>query len=107
MEKAERNRLTLHELLVKALGCDRVYFSPPSKLVYPCIIYHRENPDVAFADNMGYTETNQWTITVIDRDPDSKIPQRLKGTFLHFYYLSKTREYATDGLYHYVYRLYY
>ena len=100
-----RTRLTLHEELCEVLGSQNCYFSPPNKMIFPCIRYVRETPAVEDADNIPYTETARWTITIIDHDPDSEIPKRLTDHFKH--YCRKDREYVTEGLYHYVYNLYY
>lgn len=100
-----RTRLTLHEELCEVLGSPNCYFSPPSAMVYPCIRYIREAPYTEPADNIEYMEVQRWTITIIDTNPDSNIPDRLKAKFKH--YCMKDREYTTDGLYHFVYTLYY
>lgn len=101
----ERTRLTLHDELCKILESQNCYFSPPDKMIYPCIRYNRETPLMENADNIIYTEMQRWTVTIIDFDPDSKIPKRLTDHFEH--YCRKDREYTTDGLYHFVYNLYY
>lgn len=100
-----RTRLTLHEELCEVLGTRNCYFSPPSQMIFPCIKYMREPPLVDAADNLDYIETSRWTVTIIDTNPDSAIPKRLKDHFKH--YCAKDREYTTDGLYHFVYNLYY
>ena len=100
----EKTRLTLHEELCKVLGSQNCYFSPPSKMKYPCIKYERENPSVTHADNDEYRCVERWMVTVIDPNPDSDIPKKLKDRFKT--YCSKSREYPADGLYHFVYTLY-
>lgn len=101
----ERTRKTLHKELCDILGSFNCYFSPPSEMKYPCIRYVRETPAVEDADNMGYTKMQRWTITIIDYDPDSDIPARFEDHF--HYYCRKDREYTVEGLYHFVYNLYY
>lgn len=100
-----RTRLTLHEELCKVLGSKNCYYSPPSKMKYPCIKYEMENPSVDYADDIEYRSTNAWMITIIDPDPESEIPARLKEHFPR--YCSKSREYSANGLRHFVYTLYY
>lgn len=72
-------RLDLHNLLVATLGSDNVYFQPPSGLMmsYPCIVYNRSNIRAEHADNAPYKHRKEYTVTVIDKDPDSAIPDRL------------------------------
>lgn len=100
-----KTRLNLHEELCSVLGSRHCYFAPPSTMEYPCVRYIRETPDVKDADNIAYSQMDRWTITVIDLDPDSAIPDRLMEHFKH--YCRKDREYITEGLYHFVYNLYY
>lgn len=100
-----RTRLTLHERLCKVLGSNQCYYSPPSVLKYPCIKYEMDNPSIDYADDMEYRTMNKWMITIIDPDPNSEIPKRLKEEFKH--YCSKDREYPSDGLRHFVYTLFY
>ena len=100
-----RTRLTLHEELCKVLGSRNCYYDPPSQMQYPCIKYEMENPLVDYADDIEYRSINAWMITIIDPDPESEIPKRLKEHFKH--YCSKSREYPSEGLRHFVYTLYY
>ena len=100
-----RTRLTLHEELCEVLGTRNCYYEAPSVLKYPCIKYEMQNPAIDYADNEEYRSTNMWMITIIDTDPDSEIPKRLKEHFK--YYCSRNREYDSDGLKHFVYTLYY
>lgn len=100
-----RTRLTLHEELCEVLGSRNCYFSPPSKMNYPCIKYVRDAPSIEDADNISYTRIDRWSLTIIDHNPDSDIPARLEEHFPQ--YCRKDREYTADGLYHFVYILYY
>jgi len=72
-------RLDLQQVLVEILGSNNVYFQPPPtiQLVYPCIIYKRDDVDVKHANNETYSYTKRYQVTVIDRDPDSEIPDRV------------------------------
>lgn len=56
-----------------------VYFQPPASvdLKYPCIIYHRDRNINYFADNKKYLSYQGYQVQVIDKDPDSKIVQKL------------------------------
>lgn len=69
-------RLKLQKTLVDILGSNNVYYQPPSNisLQYPCIIYAKETVNVVHADNVNYKNLTQYQVTVIDRNPESKIP---------------------------------
>lgn len=101
----QRIRLSLHEELCDILGAeDRVYNSPPTHMKYPCIRYEDSGDEIRYGDNDRFIIKRKWTIMIIDEDPDSEIPVKLME---HFKYCSKDRVYASDGLYHFVYNLYY
>lgn len=104
-------RPALHDLLCKVLdapfpdGTTHCYFEPPDgmQMKYPCIVYHYVNDLDTFADNKHYQSSKRYTVTIIDEDPDSKIPCRLK----EIPYCVSDRIFAVDGLRHFVYTLYY
>lgn len=70
---------------------ENVYFQPPDNmaLLYPCIIYKRDSADTKFAGNRPYRFTWRYQIMVIDRNPDSEIPDKVATlpmcTFDRFY----------------------
>lgn len=104
-------RVPLHEILCEVVGMpfpdgkNHCYFSPPSKhkMNYPCIVYNHTNDQDLYADNSHYLGWKRYTVTVIDRDPDSKIPTRLK----ELPYCTSDRNFSVDGLNHFVYELFY
>lgn len=98
-------RIQLNEMLVDLLGSNNVYFQPPStiKMDYPCIVYNLSDIDSRFADNIPYFRKRQYSVTVIDRDPDSVI--RDKMTDLKN--CAFERGFTSDNLYHYVFSLTY
>lgn len=99
-----RTRLELHEILCGILGSDYVYYRQPSSgLQYPCIKYELAGKDPRYADNQPYINPKRWTLTVIDEDPDSDIPERLEK----IHYCEFDRQYQADNLNHFVYTLYY
>ena len=99
------NRIELHNKLVDILGSVNVYFQPPEsiKLSYPCIIYERNPGNVIFADDAPYRQKRRYTITVIDRNPDTDIPDRLAQLPL----CRADRFYTADNLNHYTYTIYF
>ena len=98
-------RLELHQILVDALGSGNVYFQPPAsvQMKYPCIVYERNSGDFKFADNKLYLHKKRYNITVIDKNPDSIIPDRVAELPLCKF----NRHYKVDNLNHDVYNLYY
>lgn len=99
------NRTELSSILHTILGSDNVYFQPPEtvKMNYPCIIYELANVNTDFANNLPYRHTKQYTVTVIDKNPDSEIPDKIAELPL----CSFDRHFASDNLNHFVFRLYY
>ena len=99
-------RLDLHKLLVDILGeSSRVYFQPPPSLImrYPCIVYERDNRRTLFADNGSYLDKIRYQVVVIDRDPDSDLPNKIA----QLPFSSFDRTYVQDGLHHDSYNVYF
>lgn len=91
-------RLELQTLLETLLGSGNVYFQPPPSfmMAYPCIVYSRTNIRPTFADNIPYSLTNEYTVTVIDANPDSTIPIKVAALPLTKF----DRHFVTDNLNH-------
>lgn len=72
-------RLQLQSLLEVVLGSRNVYFQPPAtaQMQYPCIVYKRDAANTKFADNNPYRNTKRYQVIVIDRNPDSVIPDKV------------------------------
>lgn len=100
-----RPRLELQQILEAISGVQKVYFQPPNgmKMVYPCIVYQKDSADTSFADNRPYRTEKRYMVTVIDRNPDSDIPDKVASlptcTFDRFY--------PVDDLNHDVFTLYF
>ena len=104
MLRKER-RYELHQILVDILGSKNVYFQPPEsiKLNFPCIVYTRDGDSALYANDTKYKTRTQYSVTVIDKDPDSEIPERLASLqFCKF-----NRHFVSDNLNHDVYTIYY
>jgi hypothetical protein len=99
------DRVDFHYILTGLLGSNYVYFQPPEtlKLTYPCIVYQREAEDVKYANNRLYTHKKRYQVTVIDKNPDSEIPDKIR----QLPYSSFNRHYTADNLNHDVYDVYY
>lgn len=98
-------RADLHEILCGIVGSRNVYFQPPEtiKMVYPCVVYGRSGIDTKFANDLPYGHVNEYTITVIDRDPDSLIPSKISDIPTCRF----DRHFTSDNLNHDVFRIYY
>lgn len=98
-------RLDLQSLLETLLGSGNVYFQPPAnvQMQYPCIVYKRDDIRAAFADNRPYRLTKRYMVTVIDKDPDSVIPDKLSALPLCRF----NRFFTADNLNHDVFLLHF
>lgn len=98
-------RLELQELLVDILDSDSVYYQPPAnvQMQYPCIVYNREKIVPTWAENKPYSLNNQYLVTVIDRDPDSEIPDEIAKLPLCIH----DRFFIADNLNHNVFKLFF
>lgn len=102
---AQNRRLKFHETLVGILGSRNVYFQPPPNLAmkYPCIVYERDNTNVQHADNGVYSWRQRYQVTYIDQNPDGPGIDALNMLPLS----SFNRHFATSGLNHDVFVIYY
>lgn len=70
---------------------------------YPCIIYRLSTPSVHRANNRLYMYKNGYNVIYITRDPSETIVREMLEKFEH---CSFDREYQSDNLYHYSFKLY-
>lgn len=100
------SRIELQVKLESVLGTRNVYFQPPEsvKMNYPAIRYELSGEAAEYADDMVYHKKKRYMVTVIDRNPDTLIPDKLQENFK---YCSFDRPFKSDNLYHFVYALYY
>lgn len=99
-------RVQLQFLLEDLIGSKNVYFQPPEtiKLSYPCIIYSRGVIGrTKFADDKPYQHQVRYAVTVIDKDPDSDILDKVASLPMCVF----ERHYTADNLNHDIYNLYY
>lgn len=101
----EPKRIQLQTLLEAILGSENVYFQPPNNvaLKYPCIVYKQDNAETTFADNSPYRYMKRYQVTVIARDPDFSVPDKIAALSLCTY----DRFYAADNLNHDVFNLFF
>lgn len=98
-------RLELQELFTNILGTQNVYFQPPPtvQMQYPCIVYHRDYELSEWADDIPFKRRKRYQVTVIDRDPDGGIGDKIAALPLCVY----DRFYTADNLNHDVYKLFF
>lgn len=98
-------RIELHALLCNILGSKNVYYQPPDglKMSYPCIVYERERIETEHANNSPYFHHDRYSITSIDRDPESLTPRKLSDLPM----CTHNRHFVNDNLHHEVFTLYY
>lgn len=99
------NRLDLHEILCDILGTRNVYYQPPEsvKMTYPAIVYSRNRIENTFANDNVYSQNHSYQVTVIDKDPDSEIVERVSKLPL----CSFDRHFISDNLNHDSFTLYF
>ena len=93
------------QVLLKGLaGVADAYVQAPTDMKYPCIMIERGLPsDVSFADNIKYLLKKGYTITVVDRSPDSPIPDLVEA----LPHCRFDRFFRTNGLNHFVFQLFF
>lgn len=98
-----RPRADLQQILLGL--CDNVYFQPPNgvQMEYPAIVYRRDFEDAGFADNVKYRHMRRYQVTVIDRNPDSEIPDQVGMLPLCTF----NRFFTANNLNHDVYNLFF
>jgi hypothetical protein len=99
------SRLQLQTLLSGIPDVAKAYFqAPPADILeYPCIIYTVDDRESSFADNSPYRNTKRYQVTVIDRDPDTKIPDAIAALPLSRF----SRRFVANKLHHEVFNLYF
>ena len=98
----------LSDILVKlgirdAEESGHLYFQPTESvyMLYPSIVYELKNIRIRHADNKPYKHNKLYTITAIDKDPDSRLPDEialLQG-------VSFDRFFTSDNLNHWVFKI--
>ena len=98
-------RSELHVILKGLEGVKDAYFQPPSNATIdePCIIYQREASFVSRADDILWWLKKRYQVIVVDRNPDSLIPDQVEG----LPYTKFDRFYVSNGLNHFVYQLFF
>lgn len=90
------SRLKLDSILKEL--CSNVYYQPPANLSmkYPAIVYSRSDINNDFADNKVYSQSHEYMVTVIDKNPDSEIVDKVSQLLGCRY----NRNFKSDNLNH-------
>ena len=99
------SRLELQAVLEDLLGSENVYFQPPAsvKMSYPAIVYGLEDIENTFANDGVYSSKRKYSVTVIDKDPDSELVGKVAALPTCRY----NRHFESDNLNHDVFILYF
>lgn len=103
---AETKQEKLGKALIELLGSNNVYFQPPEsiKMNYPCIVYKRSTGKTQYANNMPYEYDQKYSVTYIDKEPDSGMVEKIAMAFPKCYY---DRSFVYENLNHDVFSIYY
>lgn len=102
-------RQDLHEILVRlfdgtiANPCVKYQPGPSVTLTYPAIVYKLDDIPSIFANNKPYHWDHRYQVTVIDRDPESKLREKMVALPLCRF----TQAFVSNNLYHFVFEIYY
>ncbi|MBS6180570.1 MAG: hypothetical protein KH921_07255 [Erysipelotrichaceae bacterium] len=100
-----KKRTDLQTILEQILGSRNVYFQPPEsvKMKYPAIVYGLDNIENEYANGGVYLSHRRYSVTVIDKDPDSPIVGKVSALPLCRF----NRHYEKDNLNHDVFTLFF
>lgn len=98
-------RSKLQTLLESTINSSYVYFQPPAsvKLDYPCVVFTLSSDRTSYANNKLYIDKLRFTITIIDRNPESELFDKIKLLPL----CSFDRTYMSNNLNHYVFTIFF
>ncbi len=94
---------TIRDLLIQQTNCRNIYLSPPSRLSYPCIVVSESRHDNRYGDGIKYSKHKMYSLTIIDPDPLSDIPNLVND----LQYCEFERYYTVNGLNHWIYNIFY
>ena len=99
------SRVELHEKLLKLFETNNVYFQPPEsvKMKYPAIVYELDDLRNEFANDGVYLFNKRYLITLIDKNPDSLLVDKMAV----FPTAEFVRHHTSENLHHCVFRIFY
>ena len=104
-------RIEFHKLLCEILSCSiegekcRCYFQTPEsvKMSYPAIVYSLGDIDKTYANDGVYLSNRKYSVTVIDKDPDTSLLQKVMNLPMSRF----DRHFKKDNLNHYIFNVYF
>ncbi len=98
------DRLELQRKFEELLGSRNVYYQPPEnlKMNYPAIRYSLGGIETRSADNKKYSKLNRYDGIVISRKVDPEVINHI----LELQYVSFSKPYIVENLYHYPFIIY-
>ena len=98
-------RPDLQTLLEGLEGVNGCYFQEPASIdmQHPAIVYELDDVDTTYANDRPYRREKRYQVTVIDRDPDSAIPDLVGALPMS----SFNRFFKAEGLNHFVFQLFF
>lgn len=99
------SRLNLQRKFEETLGSRNVYYQPPEsiRLQYPAIIYKHSGNRTIHADDRNYIKINEYSVTLIDRNPESEFVDYI----LDYPKCRLDRVFTSDNLNHWVFTIYF
>ena len=99
------DRRPLFQAVLEALKPNlKVYFqAPEGMLEYPCIVYQRDPGSTKFANGKPYSYEQQYQVTLISRQPDTDIFEKLAALPKSIH----ARFFVSDNLNHDVFSIYF
>ena len=96
----------LKSLQNEVLGYQHTYFEPPesARMKYDAVVYELAGINVHRASNRSYTIRDGYQVTVISRDPETKMPHAIQERFER---CAPGRPFVRDNLYHFPFTIYY
>lgn len=96
----------LREVQEEILGYHHTYFEPTEsvRMKYDAIVYEKSAMNVQRASNRSYTIRDGYQVTVISRDPETKMPWAIQN---HFERCAPGRPFVRDNLYHFPFTIFY
>lgn len=106
------SRQNLHRKLKELFPNIKVYYQPPAKLEYPCLLYDLNDIDTKKANNKTYIKDRRYSLTYISLNPDpitivNGEESLVEDVLLELPNCSFDRHYEKDNLHHYVFSLFY